>query len=191
MCTCTSCKETDALADKGFAAWPRGDPAGPRRSAALYAEHSLHGKHWGPYLGHAGEWQPRERDVPSFKIVPEPRYTCNGTHGCGPVTQAPRYVLDFIATGYKRTGQAEAQPVSPAPACKPEQHFPELDRQPETCRIYTMPKNKVKRDKKQRRGRPEIPGRRVVVKLEEAHIKRASELGDGNVAAGIRQALAR
>jgi hypothetical protein len=91
----------------------------------------------------------------------------------------------------KETGQAEAQPVSPAPACKPEQHFPELDRQPETCRIYTMPKNKVKREKKQRRGRPEIPGRRVVVKLEEAHIKRASELGEGNVAAGIRQALAR
>jgi type III secretory pathway component EscU len=54
-----------------------------------------------------------------------------------------------------------------------------------------MPKNKVRREKKQRRGRPEIPGRRVVVKLEEAHIKRASELGEGNVAAGIRQALAR
>jgi type III secretory pathway component EscU len=54
-----------------------------------------------------------------------------------------------------------------------------------------MPKHQVKREKKQRRGRPEIPGRRGVVKLEEAHIKRASELGEGNVAAGIRQALAR
>jgi hypothetical protein len=155
----------------------------------LYAEHSLHGKHWGPYLGHAGEWQPRERDVPSFKIVPEPRYTCNGTHGCGPVTQAPRYVLDFIATGYKRTGQAEAQPVSPAPACKPEQHFPAPDRQRGASRIYAMRKSS---QPKRSRGRPAIDGRRVVIKLGERDIERARELGGGGkqaIAAGVRVAL--
>jgi hypothetical protein len=39
-------------------------------------------------------------------------------------------------------------------------------------------------------GRPLLPGRRVVIKLEEEQIKRAANLGGGNVAAGIRKALA-
>ena len=39
-------------------------------------------------------------------------------------------------------------------------------------------------------GRPALPGRRVVVKLEERHIDKAAALGKGNVAAGIRKALA-
>ena len=37
-------------------------------------------------------------------------------------------------------------------------------------------------------GRPPIPGRRVIVKLEEKHIQRAKDLG-GKIAAGIRKAL--
>ena len=58
MCTCTSCKATDALAGwkevdgrnvpdpkaGGFDRWPKGDPAGPRASAAAYAAHVAHGK---------------------------------------------------------------------------------------------------------------------------------------------------
>lgn len=44
MCLCQSCKATDKYADKGFAAWPRGEPAGPRSSKALYAAHVAFGK---------------------------------------------------------------------------------------------------------------------------------------------------
>lgn len=38
-------------------------------------------------------------------------------------------------------------------------------------------------------GRPRKPGRVVTVKLEERHIERASDLGEGNVSKGIRKAL--
>ena len=38
-------------------------------------------------------------------------------------------------------------------------------------------------------GRPQLPGRRITVKLEESHLARACDLGHGKVAAGIRVAL--
>ena len=79
-----------------------------------------------------------------------------------------------------------AEPARPAAPGKAPQHFPELDRQPETAVIYAMPKsNQPKRG----RGRPEMPGRRVVVKLEEELIKRAEQIGGGKVTVGIRKAL--
>jgi hypothetical protein len=80
---------------------------------------------------------------------------------------------------------AEAEAVSPARPSKSAQHFPELDRQPEAITIYDMRKDKAKRTV----GRPLMPGRRVVVKLQERQIKAAEKLGCGNVAAGIRKAL--
>jgi hypothetical protein len=67
-------------------------------------------------------------------------------------------------------------PASPATISKSPQHFPGQDRQAEA---------KAKRSV----GRPLMPGRRVVVKLEERQIKAAEKLGSGNVAAGIRKAL--
>jgi hypothetical protein len=42
MCTCASCSYTDKYAGKGFAEWPRGEPAGPRASAGAYAAHVRH-----------------------------------------------------------------------------------------------------------------------------------------------------
>lgn len=42
MCSCASCSYTDKFAGKGFAEWPRGEPAGPRSSAAAYAAHARH-----------------------------------------------------------------------------------------------------------------------------------------------------
>lgn len=42
MCTCASCSYTDKFAGKGFAEWPRGEPAGPRSSATAYAVHARH-----------------------------------------------------------------------------------------------------------------------------------------------------
>ena len=44
---------------------------------------------------------------------------------------------------------------------------------------------------KRSRGQPALPGRRIVVKLEERHIQRAAELGGGKVTRGIRKALER
>lgn len=34
-----------------------------------------------------------------------------------------------------------------------------------------------------------MPGRRVVIKLEERHIQAATKLGDGNLSEGIRKAI--
>lgn len=42
MCTCASCEYTDSFAGKGFAEWPRGEPAGPRASDRAYAAHVAH-----------------------------------------------------------------------------------------------------------------------------------------------------
>lgn len=47
MCTCASCEYTDSFAGKSFAEWPRGEPAGPRRSTADYAAHVRYGQQWG------------------------------------------------------------------------------------------------------------------------------------------------
>jgi len=44
-------------------------------------------------------------------------------------------------------------------------------------------------DDKRKPGRPPIPGRMVVVKLDEDHIARARELGAGKITKGIRRAL--
>lgn len=42
MCTCSSCRYTDSFSDKGFDAWPRGEPAGKRSSEAAYRAHVAH-----------------------------------------------------------------------------------------------------------------------------------------------------
>ena len=41
------------------------------------------------------------------------------------------------------------------------------------------------------KGRPLLPGRRILVKLEEPHIAIARALGNGNISEGIRAALKR
>ena len=199
MCSCTSCKYTDGFAGgldlierlgsakerrermrwhletrqkAGFENWPRGDPAGPGSSARAYAMHQT-------------QCPPIAKHV-QFKPGRVPQYPA-WTRGNGPVTPAPKYVLDWI--NRKEASPALAEPARPAQACKPEQHFPERDRVPETAVIYAMPKSQpVKRPV----GRPPI-GRRVVVNLEEHHIKRAIELGGGErgMSAGIRKALER
>lgn len=44
---------------------------------------------------------------------------------------------------------------------------------------------------RRKRGQPALPGRRIVVKLEERHIERARTLGAGKITRGIRKALER
>lgn len=81
MCTCASCEYTDGFLDAGFAAWPRGNPAGPRKSAASYAGHVAH------------SWAGVYRSV-QFKPGQPPKYDIPGL--VMPVTPAPKYVLDWI-----------------------------------------------------------------------------------------------
>lgn len=190
MCTCTSCSTTDALAgwkevrgrrvadpkSGGWENWPRGNPAG-RRAAAEYAAHVSHGR-----SGIAHGWRFEPGAPAAFPAW---------TRGAPRLPYPSALVAEFIAGSYKKTGQAEAQPASPAAPCKAPQHFRELDRQPAACKIYTMKKSSRKTGQKLGRGRPPIPGRRVVIKLEERHIKRAMELGDSVIAEGIRKALSR
>lgn len=173
MCTCASCSYTDEFAGKGFAEWPKGEPKGPRVSAAEYSAHVSHGWH-----GVARGWKFTPGAAPSFPAW------------CRPAPALPypsKLVADFIASGYKKAAPARARTAAPASPARPADTSPALDRQRGAGRIYAMPERQPK--VKGPKGRPPIPGRRVVVKLEERHIKRAAELGAGKVAAGIRAAL--
>jgi hypothetical protein len=71
MCTCASCEYTDKLADAGFAAWPRGKPAGPRKSKADYAAHVAH------------LWDGVAKGI-AFKPGQPPRYPITGTRQLDP-----------------------------------------------------------------------------------------------------------
>ena len=86
MCTCASCSATDALADKGFDAWPRGNPAG-RKSATDYAAHVSHMWH-----GIARGWE--------FKLGAAPTVPA-WCKGAAPLPRPTKLVADFIASGYK------------------------------------------------------------------------------------------
>lgn len=196
MCTCASCEYTDSFAGKSFAEWPRGNPAG-RTSASDYSAHAAFSKKTfrhepGKYPFSAGKWTEEEKLADYYRKIPRaPVFPCNGTPGCGPTQPAPKWLHDWI-NRERKASPTYAEPARPAQAGKPEQHFPAQDRPRETARIYAMSKAKLKTQAK--RGRPALPGRRVVIKLEERHIERARQLGGGglyDVAAGIRKALER
>jgi hypothetical protein len=184
MCTCASCSYTDGYSGKGFAEWPRGKPAG-RSSDRDYAAHVRYAQQWGkghgkPECGKVARAAGTRREDPHAKYK-WPQYADDMT--------TADYVAVFLRDNNlaPEKEKAEAQaPARPAQPCKAEQHFPRGDRTAETARIYAMPKSKPKRASV---GRPPLPGRRVVVKLEERQIKAAEKLGGGNIAAGIRKAL--
>lgn len=159
MCDCASCTHTD-----NATVWPSGEAKGPAKARAEYSAHVAHGKRWGDWFNHDTQrFEPRIRDVPDFTIKPEPVYPCTGTRGCGPVAPMPAWWYAWNA----RTAKALE------------------DASPQDAVILDMANEQAKRG----RGRPAIPGRFVVVKLEERHIARARELGNKKVAAGIRVAL--
>lgn len=194
MCTCASCEYTDGFsgapdlfgdfhvpylaagmvrAIPGFNAWPRGEPAGKRSSAKAYSAHVAHGK------ACDGEKLPDYyRTVPKGAVYPHnPALVM-------PITPAPASVLAWINS--VKTGRAEAQPASPETPAKAPRHFPEQDRLREAAKIYAMPKQKPQAKP---RGRPTVPGRRVIVKLEEAQIRRLKSLGGGSLTKGMRKLL--
>lgn len=196
MCTCASCSYTDRFAGKGFAAWPRGDPAGHRSSAAAYAAHVRYSQAWGRSpsgnMHHAPEFSRAALRGDPVSAGGALRYVRPA--GCYPGNaDAKAGLAAYIAAFERRNGlkpqemeKAEAQaPARPAAPGKAPQHFPTGDRTSEAATIYDMRKEKAKRSV----GRPPLPGRRVVVKLEDKQIKAAEKLGAGNIAAGIRKAL--
>ena len=114
MCTCTSCKYTDSFSgwtyegetripdpeSPGFAGWPKGEPAGPRASAAAYAGHVSHAK-----SGIAAGWAFKPGAPATFPAW---------THGAPGLPYPSKLVRDFIAAGYKR--EPVAVRVTPKPA---------------------------------------------------------------------------
>jgi hypothetical protein len=128
MCTCANCKYTDGFSGKGFAEWPRGEPAGPRASAAAYAAHVSH------------LWKGVPRKAIAFTPGQAPQYPswCSTKSMAPAVLKIPEgceslaeYVADFDKlNGLKRQEPVKA-PARPATISKSPQHFPELDRQPE------------------------------------------------------------
>lgn len=194
MCNCVSCEITDSFADKGFSAWPRGNPSG-RKAAGEYQAHVRYSRQW-------GKDRSPEFSADDLRIRPEPYFGSTGGRGADPGAcrrypaledaeqGTAHYVKLFLTLNQysKSKGPELTGPVArneqPAKAAR---HLPELDRQREPAVIYAMPKSKpVKRS----RGRPAIPGRFVVVKLEERLIAKAEKIG-GKVTAGIREALER
>lgn len=186
MCDCASCSYTDSFATKGFAAWPRGEPAG-KRSDAAYAAHVRNA------------WAGAYKRIP-FKPGQAPTYPSwlgtrqldpggDRTYPNGSECDTATYVAEFLAANkYAKEAAPERKPrpARPRTPAKAREHFPELDRQHEAATIYAMRKAKPKRS----RGRPPLPGRFVVVKLEERLISKAEKLG-GKVTVGIREALKR
>lgn len=115
MCQCASCKATDRLQDDGFAAWPRGNPAGLRKSKAEYSAHVSFGESWGKFDG-AGNKR-GEKEIPDHyrRIPKEPVYPCTGTPGCGPIPPAPKWLHDWINRDSPKY-QAPEKPQAPKPA---------------------------------------------------------------------------
>src|SRR4051812_39712160 len=71
MCDCKSCSFTDSFASKGFAAWPRGEPAGKAASERSYAAHVRHA------------WSGAYKTI-AFKPGQPPRYPFAGTRPLDP-----------------------------------------------------------------------------------------------------------
>ena len=196
MCDCASCEYTDKLSGwgepesesykrGGFANWPRGKPAG-RSSDRDYAAHVRYSLQWG-----SGHGKPECRKVAraggTRREDPHALYKWPqfGADECQTTAQ---YVRQFLKlNGLTKASPTEAEPARPDQPGKADPHLPELDRQREPAVIYAMPKSKT--ETKRPRGRPAMPGRKVLIKLADEQIKRAAKLGGGNVAAGIRKAL--
>lgn len=118
MCTCASCVATDKLHDAGFAAWPRGNPAG-RKSASEYAAHVRHGLAWGGIVGAAGRVIPRKPEFPGGVKLTPLQYQTPGRGDPGPLRSYPtlaaaeegtaHYVAAFIAANNYVTPEKAAE----------------------------------------------------------------------------------
>lgn len=173
-CSCPSCASTAQFWDKGFAAWPRGNPAG-RGSVADYAAHVTHSRSGGGKGFH-------------FDISPEAVYPRMPglVYPVAPNAQAVRWNTGRGQTYVPQKSKGRIAPADARPqqGSSPAAHFPEQDRPLQTARIYAMPKPEPKRPV----GRPQI-GKRYLIVLDDAAAKNARALGAGNLSEGVRQAL--
>lgn len=118
MCSCTSCEYTDSFAKKGFDAWPRGEPAGSRRSAADYNAHVAHV--WVDVQRSKIAFTPGQ--APIFPSMPE-------------LFHAPARNTAFIAWNKgRKASPAETEPARTTQPGKAKPHFPAPDRERETAR---------------------------------------------------------
>lgn len=191
MCNCASCEYTDSFSGwifdaeqdkhvanpecKGFADWPRGEPKGSVTSAKEYRAHQSH-------CGSGGLPKPW-----TFKYGEPPKFPA-WMNGNGPIEPLAKWIRDKVS-GVPLTSKG---PVLPGPdaritqACKPAQHLRRRDRPaPPQAEIYNMAEEKEKR----KTGRPPMPGKRVIVKLEEKQIERVKALGNGSFTKGLRELL--
>lgn len=188
MCTCASCSHTDSFAGwrperardgslipdmtkGGFDRWPRGNVSGARGSAHDYALH----------VSHCGAMS-----KPIKLGGPFPQ-TFAGYRGPMPIQQNALAVL--WNAGRKMPDAAQTAPARPRAPAKAPEHLPELDRQPEPARIYTMKDHKAKTI-----GRPPIAkggAIRKLVTLDPDTISKAKKLGAGKLSAGLREAVRR
>lgn len=193
MCQCASCSVTDGYSDKGFAEWPKGEPAGKRASEAAYAAHVAFSCQWGkgkhPAIGKRAASSGTRREDPHAKY----KFPPNGAE-----LTSDAYIGQFLRSNNLA---AEKQTPAEAGAARPEQpakaapHFPTVNRHgkagedssSQSARIYAMPKSESKRPI----GRPAMPGSRVVIKLPDDLKRKAEKLGGDNIAEGIREALRR
>lgn len=178
MCTCASCSYTDGYADKSFAEWPRGNPAGKRRSDADYSAHVRH------------LWEGVSKSVPFTPGQPAKAPALPGlVHPVQPNALAIRW-----NTG-RKASPAEAEPARPAQPGKAERHLPAVNRHDEPeAKIYDMAKARKQKETKRGPGRPAI-GKPYLIRLEEEHVKAAIRFapkrgnGEPNLAEGVRRAL--
>jgi hypothetical protein len=98
----------------------------------------------------------------------------------------------------EKASPALAEPARPHTPAKAREHFRERDRTPEaindigkSATILAMRKPKKSNDSRQKPGRPPLPGRRIVIKLPDDAIAKAKQLGNDNIAEGVREALKR
>lgn len=197
MCTCTSCEHTDSFRDKGFAEWPRGNPAG-RKALAEYSAHVAYARQWG--RGYDGKMheppigiKARAYSVP--REDPHVGYKFPGTwdkaqrHHIPAADTPAEYAEQFLRLNHllvdERNSPAFAGLSRPAQLGKAAQHFPARDRPHQAKKGQTMTEEKIKR----KRGRPSLGiAKRIMVSLDAASIERAKALG-GTISAGIRKAL--
>lgn len=102
MCDCASCSYTDSFRDKGFAEWPRGEPAGQKASERAYTAHVRHS-----FFGARKRTElPEFYNVPAGMTRAQVQEVLNRTFA--PVVEKPTSLLDY-ARKLRQQAKAERQ----------------------------------------------------------------------------------
>lgn len=140
MCNCTSCEYTDGFSQKGFDAWPKGEPKGKRKAAAEYLSHVAFGK------------RTSDRAIPDallkFKPGQPPQFP---PAGFSPPAGLPERLKAIVCKPHRittpqtdgETPKDEPQPkpgrVRNATGANPSHHFRRGNRPRQHRGVYAMP----------------------------------------------------